>query len=158
FAWNAIMKNFAGVSLPLAVAIFVTLLPAGIFGGLLQLIIRVALQVVDASLIGMILALLYGVVGFVVVLAAAFVSGGICEFSLKIARGQPAEFGDVFGGGKYFGSMLIGWLVLSFCYGLCIPGYIVVFGLWPFAFVVVDQNLGGMDALKKAWELTSGNK
>jgi uncharacterized membrane protein len=34
----------------------------------------------------------------------------------------------------------------------------VEFGLWPFAFVIVDQKLGGIDALKKAWELTNGHK
>jgi hypothetical protein len=158
FAWNAITKNFAGVSLPLAVAIFVTILPAAIFGGLLQFIVQLALQYVDSSFLGMLMALLYFVIGSFVIIAAAFISGGVCEFALKIARGQTADFGVIFGGGKYFGSMFVGWLVIGICNGLCIPGYIVMFGLWPFAFIIVDQNVGGMDALKSAWAMTTGHK
>jgi uncharacterized membrane protein len=163
FAWNLIMKDFAGTSLPIAVAIFVVFLPVGIVSSLLQFILRLALDYVDASFIGIFSALLYAVLGGLGLFVNSYVAGGVVEFALKKARGQPASFGDVFGGGKYFGKMLIGMLGFAVVYGigiaLCVvPGVIVLFGLWPFAFILVDQNLSGIDALKKAWAMTNGHK
>jgi len=69
----------------------------------------------------------------------------------------------VFSGGKYFGTMFVALLGFTLAVGigsmLCVvPGYIVWFGLWPFAFIIVDQKLAGIDALKKAWAMTNGHK
>jgi uncharacterized membrane protein len=163
FGWNAIMKNFAGVSLPLAVAVFVVFLPVGIVASLMQVIVQLAIEYVDASFIGLFSILLYAVIGGIGLFVNSFIAGGVVEFALKIARGQPASFGDVFAGGKYFGSMFVGWLGVTVAVGLgsmlcVVPGYILWFGLWPFAFVIVDQRLGGVDALKKAWAMTTGHK
>lgn len=163
FGWNSVMKNFAGVSLPIAVAIVVLLLPIAIIGSMMQFVMTAALDYVDASFLGLFVALLYVGIGGVMLLMQAFLAGGIVEFALKIARGQPATFGDVFSGGKYFGAMFVGWVgyavAVSIGALLCVvPGYIVQFGLWPFAFVIVDQKLGGVDALKKAWAMTNGHK
>lgn len=163
FAWNLIMKNFAGNSLPIAVAIFVVLVPVAIVSSLLQFILRLALDYIDPSFLGLFSIALYGSLGIVGVFVNSFVAGGVVEFALKVARGQPASFGDVFSGGKYFGKMLVGMLGFGIVYGvglaLCVvPGFIVVFGLWPFAFIIVDQKLAGIDALKKAWSMTNGHK
>jgi uncharacterized membrane protein len=163
FGWNALMKNFAGVSLPIAVAVFVLAVPVGITAGLSGFILRMAFDYVDPSFIGLFNAVMQVGIGAVFLLANAFIAGGIVEFALKVARGQTPSFGDVFGGGKYFGAMFVGWIGFSIAVGigamLCIvPGYIVQFGLWPFAFIIVDQKLGGIDALKKAWAMTTGHK
>jgi len=69
----------------------------------------------------------------------------------------------VFSGGKYFGTMFVALIGFTLAVGvgsmLCVvPGYIVWFGLWPFAFIIVDQKLAGIDALKKAWAMTNGHK
>lgn len=157
------MKNFAGISLPLATASFVLVLPIGIIAGLMQVLMGFAVDVVDPSFMGLFFGLLYLGVGAVTLLTSAFLAGGIAEFALKVARGQTPEFGDVFAGGKYFGSMFVGWLgffvATAIGFALCIvPGYLLQLGLWPFAFIIVDQRLGGVDALKKAWEMTKGHK
>ena len=157
------MKNFAGASLPLAVAMFVGFLPIGIVAGLMQFMMRLALDYVDASFMGLFAALLYATIGALNLLVFSFLAGGIAEFALKVARGQKPEFGEVFAGGKYFGSMFVGLLgfmvAVTLGVALCvIPGYIVHFGLWPFAFIIVDERLGGIDALKKAWAMTNGHK
>jgi uncharacterized membrane protein len=163
FGWNAIMKNFAGTSLPIAVAIFVVFLPIGIVSSLLQFMLQLAIEYVDASFIGLFSIVLYVLLAGIGLFVNSFVAGGIVEFALKIARGQPAAFGDVFGGGKYFGKMFVGLLGFQVVYAigiaLCVvPGLIVMFGLWPFAFIIVDQKLAGIDALKKAWAMTNGHK
>lgn len=163
FAWNTLMKNFAGVALPIAVAVFVMALPVGIVAGMSGFLVGLAAEYVDSSFIGLFNAVVQAVSGGVGLFVGAFVAGGICEFALKVARGQPVAFGDVFGGGKYFGSMFVGMIGFSVAIAigmvLCIiPGYIVEFGLWPFAFIIVDQRLGGIDALKKAWAMTNGHK
>lgn len=163
FAWNTIMKNFAGTSLPIAVAIFVVFLPIGIIVSMMQFVIQLAIEYVDSSFLGLFTMVLYALIGGVSLFVNSFLAGGIVEFALKIARGQPAAFGDVFGGGKYFGKMFVGMLGFAVVYGigaaLClVPGLIVMFGLWPFAFIIVDQKLAGIDALKKAWAMTNGHK
>ena len=163
FGWNTLMKNFAGVALPIAVAVFVMALPVGIVAGMSGFLVGLAVDYVDPSFLGVFNAVIQAVSGGVGLFVGAFIAGGICEFALKVARGQPVAFGDVFGGGKYFGSMFMGLLGFAVAVGigmvLCIiPGYIVEFGLWPFAFIIVDQRLGGIDALKKAWAMTNGHK
>jgi len=163
FAWNAIMKNFAGVSLPIAVAIFVVFVPVGIVASLMQVVVQLAIEYVDSSFLPLVGVLFYFLIAGVGLFVNSFIAGGITQFALKVARGQRADFGDVFSGGKYFGSMFVGWIGVTVAVGLgsmlCIvPGYIVWFGLWPFAFVIVDQRLGGIDALKKAWAMTNGYK
>jgi uncharacterized membrane protein len=163
FGWNALMKNFVGVSLPIAVALFVLVLPVGIVSSLTGFLVRIAIDYVDSSFIQLFNGLVQAAVGGVFIFVNSYIAGGICEFALKVARGQPASFGDVFSGGKYFGAMFVGWIGFSVAVGigfllLCVPGYIVEFGLWPFAFVIVDQKLGGIDALKKAWAMTTGHK
>ncbi len=163
FGWNTLMKNFAGVALPIAVAFFVTVLPVGIVASMMRFILAFALDYVDASFIGLFSIVVQALIGGIGLFVGAFIAGGVCEFALKVARGQPAAFGDVFGGGKYFGSMFVGLVGFSVAVGigavLCIvPGYIVQFGLWPFAFIIVDQRMGGIDALKKAWAMTNGQK
>jgi uncharacterized membrane protein len=120
-------------------------------------------EFVDPSFVALFYNLAYALIGGVGVLIASFLAGGVVEFSLKVARGQPVAFGDVFSGGRFFGSMLVALIGFFICFTigsmLCVvPGYIVQFGLWPFAFIVVDQKLGGIEALKKAWAMTTGHK
>jgi hypothetical protein len=163
FAWNAIMKNFGGVALPLAVAMFVGFLPIGIVAGMMQFMMRLALEYVDASFLGVFAAALYAVIGGLNLIVFSFIAGGVVEFALKVSRGQRPEFGEVFAGGKYFGSMFVGFIgfavAMALGLALCvIPGYIVQFGLWPFAFIIVEERAGGIDALKKAWAMTNGHK
>jgi uncharacterized membrane protein len=93
----------------------------------------------------------------------SYIAGGVASFVLKVARGQPVSFGEVFSGGKYFGRMIVGsvgfYVATAIGLILCIvPGYIVMLGLSMYTFLIVDQGLPGIDALKKSWELTKGHK
>lgn len=157
------MKNFAGVSLPIATAIVVVALPVYLIMLVLGLLTGLAGEYVEPAFLGIfngIVQFLLAVIGLVL---GSFIAGGVAEFALKVARGQSPGFAEVFSGGRFFGSFLVGSFGFYVAVGigmlLCvIPGYIVQFGLWPFAFIIVDQRLGGIDALKKAWEMTKGYK
>jgi len=71
--------------------------------------------------------------------------GGIRIIKKKIARGQRPEFGEVFGGIRYFGQFFIAQLVLQLA-GLlcCIPGLILQIGCAVYGFCIVDRGLGGV--------------
>ncbi len=88
---------------------------------------------------------------------------GMYQFALKVVRGQAAELGDLFGGGRYFWRALLCSLVfgLAFTVGLllCIvPGVIVFLMYWPFIYVLVDRDSPGLQSLSQSAEITAGNK
>jgi len=84
-------------------------------------------------------------------------------FFLKIARGQPAEIGDIFAGGPYFlrilgASILVGLMIFGGLLLLIVPGIILALMFWPFYFLILDRNMGVFDSISMAKELTAGNK
>jgi uncharacterized membrane protein len=157
------MKNFAGVSLPLAVAFFVALLPGALINIGYSLMASVVAEYVDPSFLGLLGSLVSATGSLVGLVVGSYLAGGIASFALKVARGQPVAFGDVFAGGPYFGRMF----VAAFCGAIAViigsilclvPGIIVGLGISQYSYLVVDQGLGGIDALKKSWEITNGHK
>jgi len=87
---------------------------------------------------------------------------GLHIFLLKIARGEPAEISDVFSGGPYLWRMLGNTVVFGaiVTIGLCFclaPGVILASMLWPFAYVLVDTDPPGLDALSRATDITKNN-
>ncbi len=157
------MKNFGGVALPIFVALVAVVGPAYLILFVFGLMTSLVAEYVDPAFIGVFQILVQGVVGLVALFGGAFMGGGIVDLALRTARGEKTEFGTVFGGGKYFGAMLIGslgfYVVYAIGLALCVvPGIIVALGLMPFTFVIVDEKLGGIDALKRAWALTQGHK
>lgn len=157
------MKNFAGVALPLAVAAFVAGLPGALISVVYSFAAAIVVEYVDASFIQLLNGLVQATSSVVNLCVGSYIAGGIVSFALKVARGQPVEFGDVFSGGKYFGRMFVAALcafiaVLLGCCLLLVPGLIVALGISQYSYLVVDQNLGGIDALKKSWEMTNGHR
>jgi uncharacterized membrane protein len=157
------MKNFAGVALPLAVAVFVAGLPGALISVVYSFAAAIVVQYVDASFIQILNGLVQATSSVVGLVAGSFIAGGIVSFALKVARGQPVEFGDVFAGGKYFGRMFVAGICASIavsigCCLLIVPGVIVSIGISQYSYLVVDQNLGGIDALKKSWDMTNGHR
>jgi uncharacterized membrane protein len=163
FGWNAVMKNFAGVSLPLAVAVFVSAIPGAIINFGYTLMATLVAEFVEPSFVGLLSGLVQFTSSFVNLCVSSYIAGGMMSFALKVARGQPVAFGDVFAGGQYFGRMFVAALCGSIAVLLgsilcLVPGVIVGLGISQYAFVVVDQGIGGVDALKKSWEMTNGHK
>lgn len=110
---------------------------------------------------------------------------GYTRIVLRVVRGQTAEIGDLFRGGVYFWRALHCFLVLSLLVfaalilGMIpfeivkmtlgvvaylgipvflIPVLIVTLTYWPYLYVLIDQDLPGIDALKSSPVMTMGNR
>jgi len=156
------MKNFVGLVLGPLVAGLVVQLPVGIVlaiqFGLQSLAGEIDVDVLQIMMLGM-----SGVVGIVLMIAVAFIQGGIADVMLRTVRGEKATIGQFFGGGRFMGKMLLGQIVLGFAVTigvlLCVvPGYILLIGTSLWTFFIVDKNMGSVDALKASWEMTNGQK
>ena len=165
FAWRLVTKRFGAVAVPLVVGFVVLYAILGVFYGGLIVGPQVLVQqgVLDASLaVGATYAGMSGVV-IIVILVEAYMLGGFATVALKAVRGQPTAIGDVFSGGRYFLTNFVGLLVfvILFFFGeiLClVPAFIFACGCWAWGYLVVDQGLGGVDALKRSWEMMKGHK
>lgn len=153
FGWAQIKKDPGTIVGALFVAGLVSQIAGGIGGG-----IQAALK--DEPMIGMIVRAIFQFIGFFV---SSYMLGGIYDFVLKVARGQPYSFGDIFGGGRYFlsilGAQLLTGLAIVIGYiFLIVPGVILALGLAFTIPLIVDKNLGTIDAMKESWRITDGHK
>ncbi len=160
FGWNAVMQNFGGVSVPLAVAAIVTAVP----NFALSFARAFAMGMFGSSLDPIVLAIL-NIVSFLVtyalsLLIQAFIMAGVAQFVLKVARGERPEFGVVFGGGPFFVPMLGASLLYSFGVGagavLCLVPGLFLAGSWvAYSAFVVDKGMGPIEALSASWRATA---
>ncbi|MEE3371468.1 MAG: hypothetical protein VX346_19205 [Planctomycetota bacterium] len=92
-------------------------------------------------------------------LPVLYLQTGVTKVILKLLRGQPATFGEMFLGCGHFGSLLVG--LFPFGLGLIlgtvfcvVPGVFVWLVYWPCYFLAVD---GRSNVMKRALQLTKGH-
>ena len=89
------------------------------------------------------------------------VTAGAYAVSLSLMRGEQADLGEMFDGFREFGrafgvfalysiAIVVG-LVL-----LIVPGIYIAVALTPAMYLVLDDRLGVVDTLRKAWAMTEG--
>ncbi len=104
-----------------------------------------------------------GVVTMIIAMGFLFyIQSGYLVMQVKTAREQPAEFGDLFAGGRFFlrlllCSLLFGLMLNIGTVACIIPGLLLGIMFWPFAHVLVDEDQPGIASLNRAKELTDGN-
>ncbi len=103
------------------------------------------------------------IVTFIRVAFSVWLNIGLHQFALRIVRGQSAEVGDLFEGGRYFWRALLclivtGLAVLAGTLLCIVPGIIVALIYWPVLFVLVDRDLPGLESLQQSSKTMSGNK
>ena len=158
-AWTlmqARMGENIGVSLlTLGVGLVFTLMSAAVQ----QLALRGGL---DGDLAG-----LAGVVAQLVSLSGSVVQGylgiGVLRFYLGQVRGEDVSFLEVFRGYRWvpsivFGNVLVGFAVLASVVLLFIPAIVLGLGWMFWQSIVVDEDLGAIEALSASWRLTKGSK
>lgn len=96
------------------------------------------------------------------VAVTAYLQAGLHMLLLRVARGENAEFVDVFSGGRFFWRFFWGTLlfeivlVIAFVL-LIVPCVILSLMFWPVYFVIVDRDTGVIESLRLAHEITTGN-
>lgn len=94
--------------------------------------------------------------------AQMFIQAGQARLMLNVARGKPAELGDLFTGGRYFwrmlGSTIVFGLMLVIGFILCVvPGVIVALMFGVYVYVLVDQDPPGIECLSVARAASKDN-
>jgi uncharacterized membrane protein len=150
---------------PLVIAVFVI---SGVASAFTQSSMTYSTTTVTASNPDMSSAIFLGlflfeaVVAVVLVVIGAYFTAGLYRTALKQLRGQKVQVSDLFSGGRFFfrlvgANILIGILtIIGFM--LCIIPAFIVAGLFYFTgFLIVDQDLGVIDAMRKSYELCKNN-
>ncbi|HUE73044.1 MAG TPA: hypothetical protein VMP01_19320 [Pirellulaceae bacterium] len=108
-------------------------------------------------------AIVGGVGNIIAQVVQIFLGIGQSQIALKLARGQPAEFGDLFHGGSRFWpvlgvSILLGLAVFAGMLACIVPGIILALMLWPTYYLVVENRSKVFDSFSLAYQITEGNK
>ena len=101
-----------------------------------------------------------GLISFVV---QTYLGLGLIQLMLNIVRGNEASFADFkVPGGVFAAGLGAAFLAalgtatgMLFC---IVPGVMLGMGLWFQQYVIIDQQIGAVDALKESWRLTDGSK
>ncbi len=156
------MKNFVNLVIGLIVVSLAVTLPLGIIGGGAFFAVT-ALAENDPDLAQVLLIAAGSVVGIIAIIVMLYLAGGITDVMLRTARGEKTTIGQFFGGGRFMGKIFVGGFCQQIAVGIAslfclVPGVILGLGLSMWTFLVVDRNMGGVDALKESWEITKGHK
>lgn len=97
------------------------------------------------------------------VIVDIILSIGLIQIFLKISRGNKASVKELFGGRKYLLNYFLGWLLYSI---ICLVGFIlfiipgiiwgIKYSLYPY--LVIDKEMGPVEALKESGKITYGYK
>lgn len=153
-AWNVWKQNL-GLLVGTTVVVLVISMPIDFATNFIETMLRRDGDDGAASLV----AFIGGVLGFLV---DTYLGLGQALIALKLARGQRAEFGDLFAGGSRYlpvlGGSLLGGIVAGIAFLLCIvPGVILCLMFWPFYYLIVDNKYGVMDSFGVANKITEKN-
>lgn len=88
---------------------------------------------------------------------------GMIQVFLKISRGEQVNYGEIFGGTKYFwkfigASILYILIILAGYLLLIIPGIIWQYKYSMFSYLLIDKDMSPMEAIRESGRLMDGNK
>ena len=109
------------------------------------------------------LPVLSAILGLVAVVMQIIVGMGLIRIALRFCDNEHGSLSDLFSCttlfGKYLlGSVLYGLIVLGGIILLIVPGVIWAIKYGFFSYLIIDQDLGPIEALKRSGEITDGAK
>lgn len=105
---------------------------------------------------------LYTLVSIVFWIIAEIVGMGVIRINLSFVDGKKPKFSDLFILNwrqllnYILGSFLVGLTVLGGMILLIVPGIIFALKLQYTTYLIVDKNIGPIEAYKKSWQMTKG--
>jgi len=150
FGWDTMKNNISFFILMIIILWLVAAIPSG----LSSFSYRMSLGA--AAIYG----LIFGIISFVV---GMFVNMAQIKVGLRFSKGETADFPDLFNEYPRFwdfllGSILYGLIVLGGLILLIIPGIYWGIKYYFYGYLIIDQGMGPVDAIKKSGELTDGVK
>ncbi|MCW5971614.1 MAG: hypothetical protein KIT57_24155 [Blastocatellales bacterium] len=105
---------------------------------------------------------LFAIMAVVLVLASSYLMSGAYKTAFKQMRGETIAVGDLFSGGDVFlrvaGAVLLMGLVVAIGGLLClIPGLIAAGLLYFTVPLIIERNMGVIEAMQTSFERTKGN-
>ncbi len=103
------------------------------------------------------------IITFILIGVSIWLTLGMMTIMLKVARGQPADFGDLFSAGEHIGhaiiaSFLIYIAVMLGMLACWVPGIIFALMFSQSMFLIIDRKAAGMESLSMSSDLVYGNK
>ncbi len=92
------------------------------------------------------------------------ITGGYDLATARLLRGyETVVFSDMFAGLEKFAGLFVVYLLYMFAtliglVFLIVPGIIIGLAFWPAFLIVMEDDRSAVDALRDAWDLTTGHK
>ncbi|MCC7334309.1 MAG: hypothetical protein IT422_04410 [Pirellulaceae bacterium] len=149
--WKANLKLLVGIT--------VVFLGATWGLAIAQYLVTLIFEQLGQEWVGLILGMGINLVSAAV---SIFLGIGQVQITLKLLRGQPAQFGDLFAGGPRFlpvlGASLLGGFAVWLGFIACIvPGLLLILFFWPFYWLVVDERTGVIESFGVAYSIAKVN-
>ena len=161
FGWQTLKSNLGfiiGVLLFVGVVNFLGNLIGNLFMTLLQ-------KAEENSQTGLLLVIGLMYLAFLLgwILLSTLLQMGLLKIWLKFVDGEKPEFGDLFGQYPVFfkyllASILYGLIIFVGTILLIIPGIIWAIKYMFFGYLIIDQKMGAIEALKASGKITMGYK
>lgn len=151
FAWERIKADPGNILGPFAVATLLMAISGGMTSGFADTLDGTA---------GIVARLISGGISAAV---QAFFNAGMMFFALKVARGEPYAFADVFNGGRWFLPVFVISVLttLAIAVGLIfliVPGVFLALALALSVPAAIDRDLGPIEAMLESFSLTAGHR
>ncbi len=154
YAWE-VWKSNLGILVGITVIVFVVN-----FGfGAMQGAVNAVFEQQGSPEVGAAIGFVISIIGNLIQI---FLGIGQAQIILKLLRGQPADFGDLFGGGPFFlsvfgASILAGLALFAGAIACIVPAILLMLFFWPFYWLIVDRKAGAIESFGMAYPFAKLN-
>jgi hypothetical protein len=91
-----------------------------------------------------------------------FLGIGQAQIALRMARRQPTQYTDLFGGTPLFIPVLLSAILFAIAFFLgflllIVPAFLLFLMCWPYYYLIVDRKAGIIESFSLAAKVTQGN-